>query len=446
MEQYIETQPYSAAGTGRLSLEKRIVDAWNIFSDNLVLIVPAFAIGFLNLLVYGGLAALFFILCLQDLSGFAFSLSDPSSFPVERLGVFIMQSVSYIAGFIMIAGAYQVVVGILHGAGWSNMFARAAVTGRTDLGDYMAGIGNFSGRMFGMLMVRTSIILLPVIAVLLIAVVFAMIGGGNGAGAGVAIAVIGLMLSIPVIGIMYFAMWMWRPAMFVRDMPLMDAFREGLRFTGARLADLVVLLLVWIAVTSVLSMFFSSFNMMFQFMGSGIEDNATGSIIVLLMFAARVVSGFFFLCLKVYYNVMYFKFYADEYAAGPPSPPAGSLPHAPPPFSPPASQFVFPAQSQQTRYPQATAPHPLPAEDTDECNTDVSSGAPPRQYAPESESKTPPEADEEMRTDEPGAEGFEPGADTDEPSDEVERKEDEKSRKKDCGDSDAPGQLPPDFC
>ncbi len=317
MYQHNTQQQAATTGTGRISLDKRLVDAWNIVSDNLVLIVPAFLVAVLNIIVYGGLIGLFFLLCVKDISGLNINLSDPTTFPIDRIGAYIMQFLTYIIGFVIIGSVYSFAVKIVHGAGWSNMFACAARNGKTDFGDYMAGIGNFTGRMFGMQMVRTSIMLLPVLLVLVAAVAFAAVGGENSDAPSLVIIIFGGLALFPVIGIISFMLWMWRPAMFVRDMPLMDSMFECIRFTRLRLANLIIFLLLWIAATVAVSTIFSGMNMTFQMIGSGAKDIVSGSIILMIMFAVRFVSGFFLLCMKLYFNAMYFKFYADEYAVEP---------------------------------------------------------------------------------------------------------------------------------
>ncbi|MFC1474707.1 hypothetical protein ACFLQK_01565 [bacterium] len=314
----------------RKSLGKMILEAWNLFVDNIVLILPAIGIGILNLIVYGLLSLVLFSLCIKEFLSIGYNFRDPSALPYSEIFGFFAQFIYYIAGIFIISLTYSFIIGVLNRSGWGHMHAKAVTTGKTDIGDYFEGIAKFTGRMFWLIAVRSSIFWIPPLLLLVVAAI-AMVAGDAGGGPEAFILVImgGAVFVVLVEIAIWFYTWMWRPVMFTRDMPVMDALFEGISFTNRRLGYLLLFALLWISVIVGVAMIFTILNTVLQITvkDAGGTAEVVGTIGVLLF---GIVRWAVILIMRILFSLFYYKYYFDESTAPGPEPvPAGF----PPPYN-----------------------------------------------------------------------------------------------------------------
>ncbi|HOX28152.1 MAG TPA: hypothetical protein PLQ76_03245, partial [bacterium] len=157
-------------------LDRMIVETWVLFKSNLVLVVPAVVVTCLTIAFYLFLGMVVFLNIFPGLKktwgSFGGSMGGGSP---ELLMGLIIKSVGLLFGFMITAAVFQTFLGMIHGAGWGGMFANVVSRGRTDLGDYVEGIGKFSGRMFGYMMIRGGLVGLPFVVAMFFVMIFVLI-------------------------------------------------------------------------------------------------------------------------------------------------------------------------------------------------------------------------------------------------------------------------------
>lgn len=292
------------------SIEKYFVHGWNVFSDNLILFVPVLGVGIVSMMVYAGLGAVLFFACIRDFISLGYNFHDPSNLPWHSIGSYFSNFVFYIVAVFSIAFAFSFAVSIIHRAGIGFMLSQAVKNGRTYLGEYFEGVARYSGRMFNMLVIRTSILLIPIMLLLLIAIIVAKAGSGGSAG-GALLFVFGMF------GVMFFEfvamfmMWMWMPAVFVKDSSVMEGLSESLSFTMPRISNLLLFGIMWVIITSIVSGFFEIFITMFNALSKG-GHSSTGALAGMMVFMLTMVRWSIITVMRVFFSVFYYKFYHDE--------------------------------------------------------------------------------------------------------------------------------------
>jgi len=336
------------------TFSQRLGETWDLLVGNLVLFLPAIGIFFLNTIVYGFLALALFFGCLREFLALGYDLSNPYSIPYMHMAEFFGRFIYLITGLFVIFVLYSAAISIIHRSGWGNMFARVARGGKAGLGDYFEGITKFSGRMLWFVIVRGSIMWIPPMAVLIAAAMIGA-GGGNSAAPGVVMVLFlggGLVALVEIV--IFFYTWMWRPAMFVRDMPVMDAFFEGISFTGRNIGNLLLYLFLWLGVTMAVFGALSVLDTLFSSM-TGNDDGTVAAVAITMGVAVNLFRAVLALVIRVYFSIFYYKFYADEYGR-PKSKPVRTPRPALPPVPPRPAPGAYPPSARQPGYPQH--PHP----------------------------------------------------------------------------------------
>jgi len=326
-------------------LEVMISEVWKLFAGNIILAAPAAGVAILNIIVYGFLAAVLFFLCIKDFLGMGYNLNDPHSIPYSEMLSYFGQFVFYLAGIIIIIVIYNMLISIFHRAGWGYMHARAVVTGKADISDYFAGIAGFSGRMFWFTAVRMSILWVPPLILLVLAAVTAKEYESQAPFIFVAAIASGAAFIILVEIVLWFYMWMWRPVMFVKNIPVMDALFESISFTNRHIWPLMIFFILWICLIFTTGVVFALFNTMANVMMGSPDSPAAfaGSAGFVSLFIARWGVS---LLMKIVFSLFYYNYYFEETTSSGsintggfnPGEPAPAFPRGNPEkgFSPPA--------------------------------------------------------------------------------------------------------------
>lgn len=287
-----------------------IREVWSLFLDNLVLLVPAAAVWFISLAFYGLIALVFFLTCWRSFKELLSGVQGFSDLSFSELWGWAVSGAVYLIGMAAVAVMFQIALSILHGAGWGRMFERAAARGKTGLGDYFEGIARFSGRMFWYAMLRGGILGLPLTA-LMVFVTAAVAAGAYQAAVLIAIAgVFGVIFSTMAIS---FVTWMWKPAMFVRDIGAMEGMYAGFRFTMKRLGGLVVIWLLWFGFSMTIGMLFSAVALPVQFMMGQEGPAGAKATLFAVGVGIRMLNSLVAMLMSVYFVLFLFKYYSDEW-------------------------------------------------------------------------------------------------------------------------------------
>lgn len=292
------------------SIEKYFSEGWNLFSGNFVLFVPVLGVGILSMIVYAILGAVLFFACIRDFIAMGYNFQNPANLPWSSIANYFGNFIFYIVAVLTIAFLYNLAVTILHRAGLGFMNSRVVITGRTDLSEYFEGIARFSGRMFTMSIIRGSILLIPIIIVLFFSILVAM-GRGESSPVFAIILIFGFFGVFIFEFIAIFVMWMWKPALFVKDISVMEALAECLSFTIPRISTLFLCAIIWFVSTSVISGVFQAFITMFNTLSKGTELSV-GAIAGIMVFMLTMGRWIIVLVMRVFFSVFYYKFFHDE--------------------------------------------------------------------------------------------------------------------------------------
>jgi hypothetical protein len=288
-------------------------ETWCLFTGNLVLLAPVAIVWLLTMVFYGLLAFVFFTTCYTGFRAIISGLQNITDLRMADLMRWVVSSAVYLVGIVSAAVVFQFALGILHGAGWGRMFERAVKTGRTGPSDYFEGVFSFSGRMFGYAMLRGGIVGLPLVVFLMILTVLAV---SNAKGGPIILFAVfcgfGSLLSMAAVG---FFTWMWRPAIFIRDIGVAEGLHAGFRFTARRLGWLILLLMTWIVFSFTIGMVFGVVELPMRMMMAR-QGPATATAVLFAMdVGIRIINCLAVMLLSAFFILLYFKYYAEEWRA-----------------------------------------------------------------------------------------------------------------------------------
>ncbi|MFA6449263.1 MAG: hypothetical protein WCX65_07350 [bacterium] len=296
-------------------IDELIHETWALFARNLVLLVPMIAYWFVLAGFYTVVAVVVVVTNFLKIKDIAMRISGSASFPGEAVAGWLAHSVMYLMAMLFIVFLFQTLLSVLQSAGMGRMFARAATEGRTGLGDYFEGIGKFSGRAFYIAALKGGILMLPMLGIsILMLIVSLSIKGKEVLPVLIVLFVFGVFGTIALSAIVSFLTFMWKPAVFIRDISAVDGLSEGFRFVIRRIGGVLIILLIWIAFGMVIGM---PASLAQAFLNPSITGQNQQPGFTLIMLA--VVMGVQFVTMIVrmlgmdFFVLMYYKYYADEW-------------------------------------------------------------------------------------------------------------------------------------
>ena len=238
------------------------------------------------------------------------------SFQFEPLIEWLKGSIVGLTAVVLAVSIIMIMLSAIQSAGIGRMFARAVTQGKTGLRDYFEGIGSFTGRMFSVALLKGGIILLPVLAVLIFALIVALAVPGEAAlPILIVILALGGLVSLAAAAAVSFFTWMWKPAIFIRGIGTNAGLVEGFRFSVRRFGILLMLIGLWLIFSMIVSMPSTVFQIIMQ---SGARGGSHFSAYIMLMMALAfmalnlvivVISMFG----RVFFVLLYYKVYAEEW-------------------------------------------------------------------------------------------------------------------------------------
>ncbi len=314
-------------------LDVILKETWALFRANLVLIVPMVAFVLAYALFLGASFSIIVFTGILKVDAIVREFKNLIGNGYDPAGIwnFMRGSLAGLFAALMLLSVLMFVVSAIHSAGIGWMFARAATCGKTGMRDYLEGIGRFFGRMMSLIMMKTGLLLLPVLAVLIVALI-AMLALPSEAAIIVVIIILagGSMFSMAVCGVASFLLWMWKPAVFVRDLGVNEALTESYRFALKKFGVLFIIAALMTVFNMVIGL---PSNVMSIFMQAG----QNGGVSIPPHFILLAVAVFIPVTLitfaigmtgRTYFVLLYYKVYADEWrdaAAGRTAAPAPAV-------------------------------------------------------------------------------------------------------------------------
>jgi len=364
-------------------------ETWRLFVANLVIFVPVVGVWFVTFGFYLFLGVTFVLTNFLKIKDLIAGFDGTTGFSEKLVLDWIGRSVVYIIGMLLVVVLFQTFIIVVNGAGLGLMYARAATKGKTTLGDYFEGIGAFSWRSLMIVSIRGGMVSLPFLAVLTVIATVLIVSGNDMKSAGgflaaaMIVMILGMLGAAVLAGIISFLTWMWKPAVFIRDIGTMEGLRESLRFVRRRAGGMILILLLWIAFTSVVSMFSS---MMLISISGPMQTGGADSfnpMAVFMPFGIQFFNFFVQTLASVFFVLLYYKYYADEWQT--PEVPARPSPWPAAPVPPPVKPAIVadpqslsglrpehiyqPASSGaviETKQPETAHDHAPPEEETGE--------------------------------------------------------------------------------
>jgi hypothetical protein len=221
------------AGVGTAKLEDVFQKVWRLLGRNPALAVPPVVAAVVNFCVFLTIVYLFFV---QSAAAFEqLSWRGSASF-YAALTSLIGDIGCYAVTMLLPLVSARTVVLIINNAGWGLMMARTATTGETSLRDYLEGVVAYSPRLVLAWLLQSSLASIPVLgfAVILLGSVALDLGSAFTT----MLFMFGLPLTIVVECAILVVLWMWRPACFIDDVPVVEAFRRSISFVSSHLGDI----------------------------------------------------------------------------------------------------------------------------------------------------------------------------------------------------------------
>jgi hypothetical protein len=339
---------------------------------------------FILMAFLGGVVAVVVVTNFLKIKDLASQFGGSRSFPGDMLAGWLAHSILYLVAMVFVMMLFVTLLAVLQSAGMGRMFARAATEGKTGMGDFFEGIGTFTGRTFSIAMLKGGIIMLPMLAVsVLMLIVALMIRGDNALPAMIALLVLGTLGTIAASAVVGFLTWMWKPAVFIRNIGALEGLAASYKFVTKRLGGVIIILLMWIAFGMVIGMP-SSIAQMFvnpAFVGQH-QTPAYGVTMVMFFAGIQFVTIIIRTLGMIFFVLMYYKYYADEWQNldAPPAPAGVWRPGAA------QSHFIANPQSLQGLRPEQIYQPPQPQEP-------AQPEPPPEGDAPPADTNSEPEPD-----------------------------------------------------
>ncbi|MFH1539919.1 MAG: hypothetical protein ABIH66_13280 [bacterium] len=305
------------------SVEQMLPEVWRALWRNPVIFVPPVAVFFLFALITAGFSAIFLGSIVSEIHniGDLYSHFAYGNWPAT-VADFTIYTALMLCAFLTVV----LLILLFHSAGWGNMFARAAATGVTSLGDYFGGISRFTVRVSVGVFLKQCIHLAPALFCAALWAVFMIVFAESRA----VVSLCFLLLLPPFIvvqGLICFFLSMWRPALFIEDLPVVEAFGRSYRVVRGNWLSLILIFVIRFAGTLLVFGAFSVLTTTGQHVLRELENVMRIPLGPAMSASAGLLSWLLGFVISVFFTLYFYVFYhnrgIEEAAASPSDSPAG---------------------------------------------------------------------------------------------------------------------------
>ena len=223
------------------TIEQMIPEVWKVFRENLIIFIPPAFVFILYGLVFVAFAAIFVVTMAVKIGTLTNLFSN---FTIENWKSLLSDVTIYSVLIFLLFLCVMFFISILHGAGWGNMFACAAVSGKTGFGDYLDGITRFTVRIGAGTILKMCLQVIPFLlwGVLIVAVAMAYWEKWTVLIAFLILLLPPILLLEMLIGLF---LWMWRPACLIDNIGAVEAFGRSIKFVKSNFVYVILVFLLW---------------------------------------------------------------------------------------------------------------------------------------------------------------------------------------------------------
>lgn len=289
------------------SAEHLLPEVWRALWGSPAIFVPPVAVFFLYILLMAG----FFAVFIGSLAAGISNLGDLySHFAYGDWRATVADFTIYTVIMLTVFAAVMLLIGLFHAAGWGNMFA-AAATGRAGLGDYFGGVARFTVRIGVGVFLKHCIHAVPALFCAALWAVF-MLLFPDSRGAVTLCFFLLLPPFIAVQALISFFLCMWRPACFIDDLGVVDAFGRSCRFVRENWLSLIVIFVLWFVSAILLNVSFVLLTSAGQLIFRELESVVGIPLELTLKTGAYFVSWALSFALNVFFTLYFYVFYHNR--------------------------------------------------------------------------------------------------------------------------------------